>query len=238
MYFFVRDICHQHQHHGADADTIITTQKDKNNDFHWANNIIYGLYLYMINAKRRSETLEQVRVLGVLAYVKAFKKIIDLRTHQRSLPASVPQFDDASLAESIDATKNYIELVHSRREQRIEQSRTVVLAVGAGLFSLFTFISGFADPDVKAPQYIINTANFLKNNALLSLSPVAIMIMWWASSRIVRPKYDFKRDVIRLAIINRSVFVVGLVVVAIILMHFAWRMLPFELLNVGPNVAR
>ncbi|WP_256753317.1 hypothetical protein [Mesorhizobium sp. Mes31] len=82
LYFFVRDISHQHQHHGPDADTIITTHRSQADNLQWCNGVIYSLYFHIINIKRRSDPIEHVRVLGILAYLQSFKKVAEIRAEQ------------------------------------------------------------------------------------------------------------------------------------------------------------
>lgn len=230
IYFFLRDITHQHQHHGADADTIIQTQQSSGRDLKWANNIVYGLYLYMINAKRRGDSLEHVRVLGVLAYVKAFKQIIAERAFQRGMEPPVPVFNDSALTESVNATRSYIELLQTKRRQGIDQARTVLFAVVAALFSLFTFMASFAEPTTAAPPLVVSLANTLKANAYFSATPLALMLIWWLSTKMAREHYDFKRDALRLALVARGRFIAISLVGALVLAYVAFRLVPTPML--------
>lgn len=205
MFYFLRDISHQHQHHGADADTITSTIHVTNSGITWAADIVFSLYYHIITIKRSSDPINHVRVLGVLAYLRSLKGIISKVEAEKGLSAGIPYFDDDATKESITATKNYIELLSTRRRQKSDSFRTVLFAMTATALTLISFISGFAAPEVKPIPAMQDVANFLRANAYLCFIPLLILLIWWAANMTFADKYDFKRDVIRLTLVNRTV---------------------------------
>lgn len=220
IYFFVRDLAHQHQHHGPDADTIITTVPQAGDSLKWCGHIVYGLYHHVIVAKRKADPVEHVRVLGVLAYLRSFKRIVEDAAQERSQQSALPKFDDDATKESITATKNYIELLAVRRKQGSDEFRTVLFTVTATALTLVSFISGFAEEKAKPIPPMQELANFLKENAYVCFAPLAIVVVWWLSSWVIRPRYDFKRDVLRLSIVNRNVAGLILIVASVLVAVF------------------
>ena len=216
IFYFVRDISHQHQHHGADADTITSTVRTTDSGIAWAADVVFSLYYHIITIKRRSDPIDHVRVLGVLAYLRSFKNIIKRVEEEKGLSASLPPFDDDATKESVTATKNYIELLSTRRRQKSDSFRTALFAVTATALTLISFISGFAEPEVRPIPIMQELANFLRTNAYFCFLPLLILVSWWISNVTFADRYDFKRDVIRLTLVNRSVSAVVIIALAIL----------------------
>jgi hypothetical protein len=100
-YFFLRDMCHTHQHHTHEDDTILMLRPYDAKDVRWRRDIIYSLYYYIIRAKRTDEFNLLYRALGVLAYCRSFKIISSSSFREAGLP--IGKFNDAALKQSIEA---------------------------------------------------------------------------------------------------------------------------------------
>lgn len=224
IFYFVRDISHQHQHHGADADTITSTIRTTDAGIAWAADVVFSLYYHIITIKRRSDPIDHVRVLGVLAYLRSFKNIIERVEEEKKLSAGIPTFDDDATKESVTATKNYIELLSTRRKQKSDTFRTVLFAVTATALTLISFISGFASPEARPIAPMQDLANFLRINAYFCFIPLLIVVGWWISNVTFADRYDFKRDVIRLTLVNRTVSAVVIIGLALLIgwLAFYW----------------
>ncbi|WP_442580605.1 hypothetical protein ACSBOB_00955 [Mesorhizobium sp. ASY16-5R] len=222
LYFFLRDISHQHQHHSPDADTMITTYRVEGRTLEWCSRVVYALYFYIINSKRRLEPTEQVRVLGVLAYLSSFKTIAEEQSKRQGLPLDIPQFNDQATKDSINATKGYLDLKFSERKQNSDKFRTVLFTVTATLLTLINFVNGFADPNVETEEWIKSFANLIKENAWVCVFPPLIIGVWWISDLILIPNYEAKRDAVRLTFSNRWLFGTLIVVLAAGAFFVAW----------------
>ncbi|PBB81514.1 hypothetical protein CK218_07560 [Mesorhizobium sp. WSM3879] len=223
IYYFVRDISHQHQHHSPDADTMITTYRVRGRSMEWSNRVIYSLYFYIINSKRRLEPTEQVRVLGVLAYLNSFKQIATEQAATSKLPLQMPVFNDQATKDSINATKSYLDLKFSEKKQNSDKYRTVLFTIAATLLTLVNFVSGFADPEVTPAKWVGALADFVKVNAYICLAPPAIILVWWLSDVFLVPNYEAKRDAVRLGFANRRVFAAVTIPIALLILYAAWR---------------
>lgn len=222
MYFFVRDLTHQHQHHGSDADTIITTQRQtKPDDMAWSLAIMYSLYYHIITVKRKENPTEHVRALGILAYLQSYKTIIKRRSASVNSNFSLPEFDDPSTKESIKATKDYIDLKLSEQKRNSDNQKAFLLWVVATIFTVVNFTVGFADKSLQPSPIVLAIANFLKTNAYVLPLLALLALIYFVSNLITKPRYDFKRDVVRLSIANRSVTIVAAVVIGLLFLAIA-----------------
>lgn len=209
IFFFVRDLTHQHQHHGPDADTIITTQRvQKPDDMEWCLEIMYSLYYHIITIKRKENPAEHVRALGILAYLQSYKKIVTGRAKEIKASLVLPEFDDAASKESIKATKDYIDLKLNEQKKNSDNSKAFLLWFVATMFTVVNFTVGFADKELKPHPLVFHIANFLKENAYILPLLAAAAIVYWLSNLILRPRYDFKRDVVRTSFAGRQTTVV------------------------------
>jgi hypothetical protein len=220
MYFFVRDLTHQHQHHGNDADTIITTQRQtKSDDMSWCLEIMYSLYFHIITVKRKENPSEHVRALGILAYLQSYKNIIQRRKDIVQPTLKLPTFDDASSKESIKATKDYIDFKLNEQKRNSDNQKAFLLWIVATAFTVVNFTVGFADKNLPPNATVLAVANFLKTNAYILPALAIVALAYSASNLIMKPRYDFKRDVVRLSIAGRSVavtiaFALGAIMIA------------------------
>ena len=69
-YYFVKDICHNHQHHDPYTDTVIGLHKDGSKD--WRREVRYCLFRKIIQYKRAKGQDNLFESLGILAYARAF----------------------------------------------------------------------------------------------------------------------------------------------------------------------
>lgn len=111
FYFFLRDVCHRHQHHSPTADTILDVVPSNGFDAEWKREILYALYRWIIHRRRERSLLHYINAQGVLAYAKAFKALHVGKSDY--LSESVPQYLDESVEKSIEAgsksTKRYVD---------------------------------------------------------------------------------------------------------------------------------
>jgi hypothetical protein len=75
VYYFLKDLFHNHQHHDANSDSIITVSaiNEKNPDA-WIDSVHHSLFRAIIRYKRYQTERQISKSLGILAYTKAFEK--------------------------------------------------------------------------------------------------------------------------------------------------------------------
>ncbi|WP_460085059.1 hypothetical protein [Roseibium sp. LAB1] len=230
FYYFVRDISHHHQHHGPDADTIITTHATSGDSLLWCNRIIYSLYYYIIVSKRKLSPADQVSILGVLAYLKSFKTICSERAARSKRKIDLPPFNDESARESIIAKKEYLDTKFAERRQITDRYRFFLLTLAAIILSLISFVTGFADKDIAPLWWVTEMANFTKKHAYVCLIPLLLIFVWYMSDVLLgRPLLgqskgwlaNIWRDTVRLALFNKGAAQIILFITGMILLYYS-----------------
>jgi len=70
-FFFLKDLCHVHQHHHSQTDTMVDLYKDEEAT-PWKEETIRALYRHVLSYKRNPSIESYTSALGVLAYLKTF----------------------------------------------------------------------------------------------------------------------------------------------------------------------
>lgn len=170
-YYFIKDICHQHQHHHAKTDTILLIQKiestnnTEKNIEELAYKVINTLYRLILNNRR---CLNQVSVSsnkGIMTYLKSFKKnFCEIR--KINLNDDFSADGDEFLVESLDNAMNQ---KMTRKEIRFSLLSTPIV-YSLSLFSVFVTMSSLLIVYTKAisPE----AADFKNNIAPIEISPL------------------------------------------------------------------
>lgn len=99
LFFFLKDLCHNHQHHDPKADTIVDIHPANGNDLEWRAKVLRVLYRKIIEFKRNSRGASFHSSLGILLYAKSFRGIT-FREMKKELP---PVIQDELLEDAIKA---------------------------------------------------------------------------------------------------------------------------------------
>jgi hypothetical protein len=228
IYFFIRDLSHQHQHHEPDADTIITTQPTTKNDTLWSDQVFYALYHHIIGAKRKQNSLEHVRILGILAYIRSFDSIMSRYFDRIGVNHKIPSFNHEAIKDSVSATKTYLDLLFAQKRQRRDTHRTILFAIAASMIGLFSFVSNFGDPNTKPPIFVMELANFLRRNAYFSILPIIIMISWWINEMFDNRRTQLQRDGLRIGLGNRNIVAILSAVFGLSIIGLALWLMPIR----------
>jgi len=104
-YFFLRDVCHRHQHHPPHVDNILVLQyRNPADPVVWRFNIIYSLYYYIVREKRFLDASSIFQASGVLGYAMSFRTICGEALGD--LAIRMPRFDSEALLQSLQARAN------------------------------------------------------------------------------------------------------------------------------------
>ncbi|RGP35816.1 hypothetical protein [Pseudotabrizicola alkalilacus] len=98
--FFLRDVCHVHQHHAPTSDTILDVIPYDESDRAWKRETLYSLYRWVIQQKRTKNPEAYIDAKGVLAYARAFE---EKHCSNNSASSGLPQYLREATMESIDA---------------------------------------------------------------------------------------------------------------------------------------
>lgn len=105
-YFFLKDICHVHQHHSPEVDTILLLQRI--DDPHWQNQVSYSLHHYIIKLRRSHSRKDLNRALGVLSYARSF-----YQNCERENVDGLSSFNCEEISDSLRSRINEEDLVQS-----------------------------------------------------------------------------------------------------------------------------
>ncbi|MBU5635484.1 hypothetical protein KOM00_01925 [Geomonas sp. Red69] len=75
LFFFLKDICHNHQHHDPKSDTLVDIHEVNGDEKKWRSNVLRFLYRKVIECKRDFRPASYNSSLGVLIYAKSFRGI-------------------------------------------------------------------------------------------------------------------------------------------------------------------
>lgn len=221
VFFFLKDIIHRHQHHHPKTDTILDIYKL--GDQTWACETLRALYKKVLTFKRDKAEGIYSSALGVLAYVKAFKKICtdDLGCQESEL---VTSRDDDALVQSIQAAQDDLRFISSQRHRISETIRSSLLSV-LGLILTLASLANFISPAIKIQpeNYFIS---FLADTAINNTIYLVMAVGWGISSySYVRNwdyclrRYPWIKDAVRIlqGIKNQNLAGLTLILIAVLL---------------------
>lgn len=142
-YYFIKDVCHQHQHHDSKTDNLLplVSCEDRNiNRVYEELSIKIFKSLYrLILKKRRSDSIKDFYSMkGILCYLKSFRTIVSKRK------IAVDNFhleDDVFLSGSIEARSNCISASRDRKKSFISMIPSIISLPVSILAICFAFSS-------------------------------------------------------------------------------------------------
>lgn len=114
-YFFIRDICHVHQHHRPSSDTILDAYMMSDADLVWKRETLYALHRWIIHRKRERDQLSYQNARGVLAYASAFRA---LHVKDTDYAAGIPKYLEHQISDSLEAGAKVAKELHDERRER------------------------------------------------------------------------------------------------------------------------
>lgn len=173
-FYFLKDICHRHQHHSPKTDTLADLYVCSN-DIEWRREVLYALYRKIIHFKRNRTEDAVFDSMGMLAYAQAFQTICRKSNQQHQLP----DFDNHSLKCSLEAA--YKDLTHERDKRR-DRRNFFLGFVFSTLGVLLTIISLLQITDAKIaspnPSLVAIAEGFLQN-------PIKYVILFSAGALLI-----------------------------------------------------
>jgi hypothetical protein len=195
-YFFLRDLCHKHQHHPQTDDTIIILQKRGHDEIEWRERVLFSLYYYIIGAKRVDEIFHCIRAIGVLAYCASFTENSKRQLGARA--GELPVFNSDALLDSlksrisdIETQKREIEAaVISNLSRRAIYFAAIASLIAAVAFLIQPYMSRSSTPPSHQLVLLNQIAVWVSNNILTiaGLIVLATIFIIGSTSRFVVEK--------------------------------------------------
>lgn len=136
IFFFLKDICHIHQHHHPKTDTVVDVHKQNagESEILWMSCTLRALYRKVLDFKRKRDEDLNESSRGMLAYILAFEEIAKNRLTDDKF-RSLPIKNSRLLQESIAATKEKRDALQaeekSKKDRRLGTFLTLMLALTA-----------------------------------------------------------------------------------------------------------
>lgn len=196
LFFFLKDVCHRHQHHSPRTDTIVDLHDTSENKLLWKNETLRALYKRVLDFKRSSSPGTSFSALGILSYIRSFK-----RTFCNAEQANEVDFAFIKSSNTNESSDKYLFLNDEELEASIrvclDKRHTEGEAISRDnsrqftwLLGVFTIMASGAGLLGLAPKsenieplspYLVNAVNFLIKNEVWLLMPfVAIYFVPWA----------------------------------------------------------
>jgi hypothetical protein len=132
LFFFLKDLCHIHQHHSPRTDTIVDLYNTTNNKNAWINETLRVLYRRVLDHKRSPKPNTNSSARGVLSYIKSFQKLFCSDKTDQIIILNNEELE-LSLVTCSERTKEKIESSH--------RSTTSILTIIFGVFAIIASIT-------------------------------------------------------------------------------------------------
>jgi hypothetical protein len=213
LFFFVKDISHRHQHHHPKTDTILDVYRKDHP--HWQDEMLRSLYKKVLDFKRSRNEWVYSSALGVLSYIKAFKKVCK----ERRIKITAGR-DDEDLSESIKTTQNELRHITSQKVGFRNALITITLAI-IGAMLMLSSLGAVQKPalDIKAnDEFVKSVADSIINNpynTFLGTLIVSLSISTYIYNDYYFGKLNWIKDVGRLFMSIKNQTFSGALMIAI-----------------------
>lgn len=172
---FLKDIAHCHQHHSPKTDTLVKLHP-KDDDISWRSLTLKELNKKVIEFKRRSGNEIYFSALGILPYIKCFKKIIVADNVDES---NMPIIHVDYLHESLTAVHQK-HLVNKNEQYTLNSLFQNSLFSIAGLFlsigSILAILPESKRDDVVLNKYLHTASLFILDKPIVSSAIVFALL--------------------------------------------------------------
>lgn len=218
VHFFLRDICHMHQHHEPTSDTILDVYPVSKGPLYWKKETAYALFRWIIQRKRTRSPRDIASAKGVLAYADAFKALHINGTRGEHL---LPVYMSAPLGASLDAVLATNELKSEGEKNASDGFYARFLPLLFGLLSVFAlYISpGSTSAQNWQTELFSKFAQAIRDypfNAALILFVFPYVAMLWRRGRQRKWRREWARDFYRLTLAMPKYLVVCVTVLVVV----------------------
>jgi hypothetical protein len=155
IYYFLKDLCHQHQHHDSKSDKLLPLIKATPTDYlpKLANEVLKSLYRTILKMRRTHSEKDYYAMQGIMVYTKSFKKIVKKENPQLSGISDYCCDGDENISQSIQIKTNTLLSSRERKNKIISLIPSIGSLSVAIMGILFAFSSviilSFANTDTK-----------------------------------------------------------------------------------------
>lgn len=217
LFFFLKDIAHEHQYHDPHTDTIVDIYEIyENDDVVWRKKTLYSLYRKIIEFKRARDTGSVVKSQGTLAYAKAFKNLSNVEL--KGTNWEVPYYDDEALHESLDAAHRKLTYAEDANKKKSAKLTTLAFSFIGLSFALASLIraSGDTVEGLPSPVLKIGAGIVVNHTGMVIIAAIALASYiayppegWRWMRNLVRAMQPMKKPVTVISFILLSFSIFG-----------------------------
>ncbi|WP_163133851.1 hypothetical protein [Agarivorans sp. Alg241-V36] len=221
-FFFLKDLCHVHQHHHSQTDTMVDLYRN-DSETPWREETIRALYRHVLSFKRNPSIESYTSALGVLAYLKTFisKHFNEENSKEEARRSLI--LDNDNIEKSILINKERLHYQHdNRRSLKLSTANLFFLLIAlvismSGMGQVFNLqLTTDASNDYLGPllKFI-----YKEPITVLSLSiTLSAVLTLFVHSDLLSSRKEFK-DFVRLFIyIKQRVLGAGLITIGLLVL--------------------
>ncbi|MFD2233700.1 hypothetical protein [Phaeospirillum tilakii] len=206
IFFFIKDVSHNHQHHHHGTDTmsdIYPVENDEQSEIGWRQSVLYNMYRAVIESKRGGEFINYYDCIGIISYAKTFRIIC-----QRELtPADmkcIPEYNEKELCQSLAASAERKKGIFSCNKDAKTNAAALTIAISALILSwLSTLRNSKWLSDQALPEYVMAIANYwIKEPTISMIITVSSALAIAKAINKTNQVYESKADVLLLRILQ------------------------------------
>lgn len=250
IYYFMKDLCHQHQHHDSKSDILLPLVKGNSQESYkdLTKGVLKSLYRTILKMRRTHSEDDYYAMKGMMAYVSSFKEIMGNKSSLRTTLCAFSAKGDEKILSSIEAKAGALRASRERKNKYTALVPSVLSLSIASIGILFAFSSviilsfarteeNFAkDFKGKLPldyvDYVIQILNH-PIEIFVVLAAILLTCFWFVSPHF--KEHKIRADLMRLCYGFKNKYVVGLVIVlsSLFMIYYAFALMDFQLVTQG-----
>lgn len=222
IYYFLKDLFHNHQHHDPNSDSIITvTRTEDNNPDLWIDQVHHSLFRAIVRYKRYQTEKQISKSLGILAYTKAFEKTL-------SKKGRIKKFQTNHLKDSLTVAQDDARQKRIIRTSFAESVKNSFFAFFAFLISLSILLRFSEAPSVNVDKTIIFVSTYVVENFWTSVVVVGVIscIVGIFTHALEPSDFTIVREISRIFQgLSLRYFVITNIVISVFTVSLGWYLL-------------
>ncbi|MCI2282166.1 hypothetical protein L3081_00585 [Colwellia sp. MSW7] len=248
IYYFMKDLCHQHQHHDSKSDILLPLVKGDSQESYkeLTKGVLKSLYRTILKMRRTHSENDYYAMKGMMAYVSSFKEIMGKKSALRTTLCAFSTEGDKKILSSIEAKVGALRALRERKNNYTAIVPSVLSLSVASIGILFAFSSviilSFARTEDnfaknfkgKLPldyvDYVIQILNH-PIEIFVVLAAILLACFWIVSPHF--KEHKIRADLMRLCYGFKNKYVVGLIILlsSFFMIYYAFALLDYTLVT-------
>jgi hypothetical protein len=247
VYYFMKDLCHQHQHHDSKSDILLPLIKEDDNCEAYkkvTEGVLKSLYRTILKMRRTHTENDYYSMKGMMAYVSSFKAVMRDYACTADILKDFSDEGDNKVLLSVEAKAGSLKAVRESKNKFTSMMPSIMSLSVASLGLIFAFSSvmilalskgsfDFGNLESQLPtNYISHVLTIINNpiEAFLGITTIFIGAFFYFSDWFNESK--FRADAMRLVYSFNNKYIVGILIVlpALWVIYISYQLLEFNIL--------